>query len=111
MCLRPMCVDMRKGAPVLRALLGPRDREKLSARRCARHDIITLQRGGIFVSQGETDFRALFEAAPGMYLVLSPELHILAVSDAYLRATMTVRGGIVGRHLFDVWSVDFVPDQ
>lgn len=30
------------------------------------------------------DFRALFEASPDPYLVLSPELRIVAVSDAYL---------------------------
>jgi hypothetical protein len=41
----------------------------------------------------ELDFRTLFEAAPGLYLVLAPDpaLTILAASDAYLRATMTVR--------------------
>jgi PAS domain-containing protein len=30
----------------------------------------------------EPDFRALFEAAPGLYLVLDPDLRIIAVSDA-----------------------------
>jgi signal transduction histidine kinase/ActR/RegA family two-component response regulator len=49
------------------------------------------------------DFRALFEAAPGSYLVLDPGLRIVAVSEAYLRATMTVRDEILGRHLFDVF--------
>src|ERR1700754_3909238 len=49
------------------------------------------------------DHRALFEAAPGAYLVLSPELTILAASDAYLQATMTARAAIVGRPLFDVF--------
>jgi PAS domain S-box-containing protein len=49
------------------------------------------------------DFRALFESAPGSYLVLSPDLIIVVVSDAYLRATMTNREAIVGRHLFDVF--------
>jgi signal transduction histidine kinase/ActR/RegA family two-component response regulator len=49
------------------------------------------------------DFQALFEAAPGLYLVLTPELEIVAVSDAYLRATMTERAKIVGRQLFDVF--------
>src|SRR5206468_4443312 len=37
------------------------------------------------------DFRALFESAPGLYLVLSADLKIVAASDAYLRATMTKR--------------------
>jgi signal transduction histidine kinase/FixJ family two-component response regulator len=49
------------------------------------------------------DFRVLFEAAPGLYLVLSPELRIVAASDAYLRATMTSREAIVGRPMFEVF--------
>jgi len=49
------------------------------------------------------DFRALFESAPGLYLVLSPDLRIVAASDAYLHATMTTREGIVGRALFEVF--------
>ncbi|CAN5399981.1 hypothetical protein BH09BAC5_BH09BAC5_01910 [soil metagenome] len=49
------------------------------------------------------DFRLLFEAAPGLYLVLDPELKIVAVSDNYLSATMTVRETIVGKHLFEVF--------
>ncbi len=49
------------------------------------------------------DFRALFESAPGLYLVLAPDLTIVAVSDAYLRATMTKREEILGRCIFDVF--------
>jgi anti-anti-sigma regulatory factor len=49
------------------------------------------------------DFRKLFESAPGCYLVLNPDLTIVAVSDAYLRATMTERDAIVGRGVFDVF--------
>ena len=49
------------------------------------------------------NFRALFQAAPGLYLVLTPELTIVEASDAYLRATLTEREGIVGRPLFDVF--------
>jgi two-component system cell cycle sensor histidine kinase/response regulator CckA len=49
------------------------------------------------------DFRALFEYAPGLYLVLTPELKIVAVSEAYLQATMTKRESILGRDLFDVF--------
>lgn len=51
----------------------------------------------------EPDFRRLFESAPGAYLVLTPELRIAAVSDAFLEATMTMREQIVGRELFDVF--------
>ena len=44
------------------------------------------------------DFQALFEAAPGCFLVLDPAWRIVAVSDAYLDATMTERDAILGRH-------------
>jgi len=49
------------------------------------------------------DFRRIFESAPGCYLVLAPDLTIVAASDAYLRATMTRRETILGRGLFDVF--------
>jgi signal transduction histidine kinase/DNA-binding response OmpR family regulator len=49
------------------------------------------------------DFRLLFQSAPGLYLVLDPDLNIVAVSDAYLRATMTKREVILGRGIFDVF--------
>jgi len=49
------------------------------------------------------DFKALFESVPGLYLVLTPALTIVAVSDAYLRATMTQREQILGRGLFEVF--------
>ena len=52
------------------------------------------------------DFRALFEQAPVPLLVLRPDpptYTIVGVSDAYARATMTTREGIVGRPLFDVF--------
>lgn len=49
------------------------------------------------------DFQALFEAAPGLYLVLTPDFTIVAVSDAYAKATMTRREDILGRGLFEVF--------
>lgn len=51
----------------------------------------------------EPDFRALFEATPGLYLVLDPSFQIVAVSQAYLDATMTKRDEILGRDIFDVF--------
>jgi signal transduction histidine kinase len=54
------------------------------------------------VSVATPDFRALFESAPGLYLVVTPCLEIVAASDAYVRATLTTREEILGRHLFDV---------
>ncbi|HEX9475935.1 MAG TPA: response regulator [Candidatus Dormibacteraeota bacterium] len=49
------------------------------------------------------DFKTLFDSAPGMYLVLDPDLVIVAASDAYLKATMTQRAAIIGRKVFDVF--------
>jgi PAS domain S-box-containing protein len=51
------------------------------------------------------DFQLLFEKSPGLFLVLAPDADftILAVTDAYLRATMTRRGDVLGRRLFDVF--------
>ena len=49
------------------------------------------------------DFQALFESEPGLYLVLTPALTIVAVSAAYLKATMTKREDILGRGLFEVF--------
>lgn len=49
------------------------------------------------------DFKALFESAPGLFLILLPDLVIDGVSDEYLTATMTKREEITGRHLFEVF--------
>lgn len=55
------------------------------------------------MAEAEPDFRALFESAPGLYLVLRPDFAIVAVSDAYLAATMTRREEILGRDIFEVF--------
>jgi len=55
------------------------------------------------------DFRVFFERAPGLYLILDPHFFIVAVSDAYLRATKMRRADIVGQHFFDVFPDD--PDN
>lgn len=56
-------------------------------------------------SISEPDFRAVFDAAPGAYLIVRPDrdFTIVAVNEAYLRATMTVREKIIGRGLFEVF--------
>lgn len=53
--------------------------------------------------RGPVDFQALFEGAPGSFLVLDAQLVIVAVTDAYLAATMTERGSIEGRLLFEAF--------
>ena len=49
------------------------------------------------------DFQAVFEATPDLYLILTPDLRIVAVSDAYCRATMTERAAILGRGVFEAF--------
>src|SRR6478672_10039536 len=49
------------------------------------------------------DFKTLFESSPSLYLVIDADFQILAASDAYLRATMTTRPGILGRGIFEVF--------
>src|SRR5579863_7076444 len=49
------------------------------------------------------DYRLLFQAAPTPFLVLSPQLTIVGVTDSYLRATMTRRDDIMGKGIFDVF--------
>jgi PAS domain S-box-containing protein len=51
----------------------------------------------------------LFEAAPEPYLVLTPDLRIVAVSDAYLHATRTQREAILGRGHFESNAFQFPP--
>jgi signal transduction histidine kinase len=50
-----------------------------------------------------SSFQAIFEAVPGLYLILKPDFTIVAVSDAYLEATHTRRKSILGKHLFEVF--------
>jgi len=52
-------------------------------------------------------FRRLFENSPSRYLVLDEmDFQVVAVSEAYLAATMTRRDEILGRSLFDVFPDD-----
>lgn len=52
---------------------------------------------------GAVDFRRVFEAAPGPILLLTPDLTMVAASDAYLAASMMRREDLIGRRLFDVF--------
>ncbi|WP_181421977.1 PAS domain S-box protein [Halomonas sp. LBP4] len=66
------------------------------------------QESPLWDTETSTDFfRALFEAAPGRFLVLNPgSYRIVAVSNAYLQATMTEREAILGKPLFEVFPDD-----
>jgi PAS domain S-box-containing protein len=48
----------------------------------------------------------LFESLPGLFLIFTSDLKIIAASNAFLEATMTKRDQILGRNIFEVF-----PDQ
>src|SRR5689334_6047321 len=58
--------------------------------------------------QTALDFEALFEAVPGLYVVVRPgeDYPVVAVSTAFLRATMGRREDFLGRSLFAVFAGD-----
>jgi len=80
-------------------MLSPIETEKGVKTLAVVRDITDRKR----IEQMHLQFRALFESVPGSYLVLKPDLTIAAVSDAYLKATMTTRENILGRSLFEVF--------
>jgi PAS domain S-box-containing protein len=51
----------------------------------------------------QREFQALFESLPGACLVLRPDFTIWAVTDEFLKATMTSREQILGRNLFEAF--------
>ncbi|MHA5048911.1 PP2C family protein-serine/threonine phosphatase [Streptomyces sp. SD15] len=55
------------------------------------------------MARAPIDYEALFAATPSPYLVLGPDLVIIAVNQAYLTATGFVRGDLVGQYLFDAF--------
>lgn len=60
--------------------------------------------GVLFVYMGniESNYKLLLQESPSNYLILSPELIIVSVSDAYLKASGKNREEIVGKYLFDI---------
>lgn len=62
-----------------------------------------LEKANTELLHRRAELQSLFESLPGLYLVLKPNLQIVTASDAYLKATMTTRAGIVGRGLFEVF--------
>jgi PAS domain S-box-containing protein len=56
-------------------------------------------------SQLSADLLSTFKALPDPYLIISPNLSILAASDAYLLATSTTRKEITGKFMAEVFSL------
>ncbi|WP_035056495.1 sensor histidine kinase [Andreprevotia chitinilytica] len=59
----------------------------------------------------QPDFQLLFESAPGLYLVLAPDLTIAGASNAYLQASRLQRADILGCDLFALFDGVDGPDQ
>jgi two-component sensor histidine kinase len=55
------------------------------------------------------DFETLFGASPNPYVLVSPELVIVTMNDAYLATTMRERDNLVGKPLFEAFPSD--PDS
>lgn len=51
----------------------------------------------------DADYRRLFDAMPAPSLILTPDLLIAAVNEAYLKATRTERQALLGRYIFDAF--------
>ena len=49
------------------------------------------------------DYKVLFEALPGLYLVLDGDLRVVAASEAYLAVTMTRRDEIMGLPMWEIF--------
>lgn len=52
---------------------------------------------------GTPDFKAVFDSLPGIYLLLNPDLTMVAASNDRLRATNTTREQTLGRCIFDIF--------
>ncbi len=55
---------------------------------------------------GEEEFRAAFEHSPNSYMLLDRELRYVAANLAYLRATRSELGALLGRRVFDLFPHD-----
>ncbi len=64
---------------------------------------MNLRKLGAEVASGTPDFCKLFEALPGLYLILDIDLTIVAVNRAYAQATLIDPEAVLGRALFDVF--------
>ena len=55
--------------------------------------------GSISHVASSPDFRLLFESMPGYYLLVAPDMTIVAASEGYLRVTRTERAELIGRRI------------
>ena len=86
----------------------PRSSAKNKARLGGASPRVPLQPAGADVEDHRSaglslDFRVLFESWPGAYLVLNPELLIIAASDAHLAASMSSRSDVIGKDVSEAF--------
>ena len=51
----------------------------------------------------DLDYKLVFNAMPGMCLILDAAFNILAQNDDHARATLSIAKNVVGRYLFDAF--------
>lgn len=51
----------------------------------------------------DMDYRAIVKGLPGLFVIMNAELTTFEVSDAYNRATMTRREGMLKKTMFEVF--------
>jgi PAS domain-containing protein len=51
----------------------------------------------------DIDYRVIFDAVPGLYMLLDPLLNIVGVNDAYAKATLIDKAAVVDRPLFEIF--------
>jgi PAS domain S-box-containing protein len=73
---------------------------------CAIRDITERRAAENEVRHSRAILQGLFESLPGLFLVFTPDLTIVSISDALLEATRTKREEVLGRGVFEVF-----PDQ
>lgn len=85
----------RRDLAMLESALSGAAGSPLEARRRRHGDAQTIRE----------QFQPEFETSPHPYMLLDPDpgLRIVDINDAYAEATMTSRGDIVGRSLFEIF--------
>src|SRR5689334_22318988 len=57
------------------------------------------------------NFEALFGASPNPYVLLAPDLSMVAMNDAYLSATLRKRDDLIGKKMFEAFPSDPASDS
>ncbi len=83
--------------------LGPLETEDGVLISAAIRDITDRRAVEEELLQSRAVMQGLFEALPGLFLIVTSDLKIISASNAFLEATMTKREDIIGRGVFAVF--------